>query len=159
MEIQASNPIVPFRETAVKAPDMAPPKTANAPRGTMHGSASHSLATFTVRAVPMPAELTEYLQRNQSIIARLEREMHDHVNGNQQQVSREDETEEELAVAHGELVQKPTVKLEDFWSTFAEVAKKAGGEWERRASHVWAFGPNRIGQNLLLDCRSEGERW
>ncbi|CAG7853063.1 Ribosome assembly protein 1; AltName: Full=EF-2 like GTPase; AltName: Full=Elongation factor-like 1 [Serendipita indica DSM 11827] len=159
VEIQASNPIVPFRETAVKAPDMAPPKTANAPRGTVHGSASHSLATFTVRAVPMPDALTEYLQQNHSIIARLEREMHDRVNGVQQQDSRDEDTEEELAIAHGELFHKPTVKPEDFWTTFTDIAKKAGGEWAKRASHVWAFGPNRTGPNLLLDCRPEGERW
>jgi len=170
VDIQASEPIVPFRETAVKAPEMAPPKAANAPRGTVNGSSSHSLAIFTIRAIPMPEAITSFLQINQSIISRLERESqhegHDHPHPGTEvpdgtTVGGLDgmDVDEEAAVANGELLQKPNVKLEDFWTAFQDVLKGAGGEWAKRASHVWSFGPNRVGPNLLLDCRPEGERW
>ncbi|KAG8798239.1 Cytoplasmic GTPase/eEF2-like protein (ribosomal biogenesis), partial [Serendipita sp. 399] len=178
VDIQASNPIVPFRETAVKAADMAPPKTANAARGTMHGSAAHSLATFTVRAVPMPEVLTSFLLTNQSVVAQLEREArhegHDHAkkeyqennlgpNGEESSVDgstgRDEELDEQMAIVHGEILQKPTVRAEGFWDAFAKIAEEAGGEWIKRTNSVWAFGPNRTGPNLLIDCRPEGERW
>lgn len=168
VDIQASEPIVPFRETAIKASEMAPPKTPNAPRGTVNGSSSHSLATFTVRVIPMPEAITSFLQTNQSIISRLERESqhdgHEHgtdvvPNGNPGDGLDGMDVDEEAAVANGELLQKPNVKLENFWTAFQDVLKGAGGEWAKRASHVWSFGPNRVGPNLLLDCRPEGERW
>ncbi|KAG8836477.1 Cytoplasmic GTPase/eEF2-like protein (ribosomal biogenesis) [Serendipita sp. 400] len=178
VDIQASNPIVPFRETAVKAPDMAAPKTANAARGTLHGIAAHSLATFTVRAVPMPEALTTFLLTNQSVVAHLERvarhEGHDHMKkGHQEGSVRPDgaeasgasqnedseEMDEQMAIVHGEILQKPSVRTEDFWDALIKIAKEVGGDWEKRINSVWAFGPNRIGPNLLIDCRSEGERW
>jgi ribosome assembly protein 1 len=172
VEIQASNPIVPFRETAIKAVDMAPPKTPNAPRGTMHGTTSHSLANFTVRAIPMPESMTTFLQVNQSIISRLEREAQHEGHDHQHQPHSVHENgavegegadgllgDEEAAIANGEIFQRPTVRLEEFWSAFHDVAKAAGGEWGRRVGHVWAFGPNRVGPNVLLDYRPEGERW
>ncbi len=37
-EIQVSAPLVPFRETCVRAPEMAPPKLDGAPRGTVDGN-------------------------------------------------------------------------------------------------------------------------
>ncbi|CAG8760241.1 10288_t:CDS:2, partial [Acaulospora colombiana] len=174
VDIQASEPIVPFRETAIKANDMAPPKTPNAPRGTIHGSSAHSIATYTVRAIPLPQSITTFLQSNQSIIARLERisqhEGHEHErvgppngNGGPGEATTEDafaaETEEEIAISQGELLQKPTVRVESFWPSFVDVMKKAGGEWAKYASQVWAFGPNRTGPNLLLDARPEGSKW
>ncbi|KIM28418.1 hypothetical protein M408DRAFT_329481 [Serendipita vermifera MAFF 305830] len=168
VEIQASNPIVPFRETAVKAADMAPPKTPNAPRGTMHGTASHGIANFTIRAIPMPETMIKFLQVNQSIISKLEREAqhegHDHQNHHHHHPAEGGEAEasladEEAAIANGEILQRPNVRTDEFWDAFYNIAKTAGGEWGRRINHVWAFGPNRVGPNLLLDYRPEGERW
>lgn len=143
---------------------MAPPKTAHAPRGTMHGTAGHAMGNFTVRAIPMPESMTNFLQVNQSLIGRLEREAqheghdHNHPSGEKGEadISLGDE---EAAIANGELLQRPNVRLDEFWDAFHTVAKTAGGEWGRRINHVWAFGPNRVGPNLLLDYRPEAERW
>jgi ribosome assembly protein 1 len=173
VDIQASEPIVPFRETAIKAPDMAPPKTQNAPRGTMHGSSAHSMATFTIRAIPLPQSVITFLQSNQSIIARLEKtsqhEGHeheqkhslsgDHGSGEETKDPFLGETEEEIAIAQGELQQRPTVRVDSFWPEFMDLMRKSGNEWARFASQIWAFGPNRTGPNLLLDARPEGSKW
>ena len=48
--IQASPPLVPFRETCVKAANMAPPKTPGEPRGTMHGTALQGALALTFGA-------------------------------------------------------------------------------------------------------------
>lgn len=180
MEIQASEPIVPFRETAIKVPDMQPSKApningVNAPRGTVQGTTSHNLATYTVRAIPLPEPITTFLQANQSILVKLEKQSqhesdkHEKPNGatavpdgNEgpiQEPGGVEDDDDDIAVSHGELIQKPTVLLEDFWSTFRDICKKAGGEWAKYSNRVWAFGPNRIGPNLLVDNRSENERW
>jgi ribosome assembly protein 1 len=91
VEIQASKPIVPFRETAAKAQgetdrlpyydaslnntlDMAPPKIANAPRGTVQGSSVHNLVNFTIRAVPLPEDILGFVMDNLSVLRRLQRE-------------------------------------------------------------------------------------
>jgi ribosome assembly protein 1 len=182
VEIQASEPIVPFRETAIKVPDMQPSKApningVNAPRGTVQGTASNNAATYTVRAIPLPESITTFLQANQSIIVKLEKqsqhESHKHKhpqngptlttdvlpsNGSSVQ-GEDDEGDDEIDISHGELVQKPTVLLENFWSTFKDICKKEGGDWAKYSNRVWALGPNRIGPNLLVDNRSENERW
>lgn len=147
---------------------MPPSKAVNGPRGTVQGTSSQSVATYTVRAIPLPESITTFLQANQSIIIRLENqsqhESHSHdkldvpvANGSITEA--DDDATDEIAISHGELLQKPTVLLEDFWATFVDICKKAGGEWPKFASRVWAFGPNRIGPNLLIDGRSENERW
>ncbi len=68
IEIQASKPIVPFRETAVKGLEMAPPKIPNAPRGTIHGQSARSVVKFTLRAAPMPESLSAFLKDNFSLV-------------------------------------------------------------------------------------------
>jgi ribosome assembly protein 1 len=94
VEIQASKPIVPFRETAVRAPgtslhpsfqsidfllfiyifflDLPPPKyTPNAPRGTVKASSSQNVVSFTIRAVPMPKEILEFVLDNGRVVGKL----------------------------------------------------------------------------------------
>lgn len=162
IEIQPSEPIVPYRETAVKAPDMAPPKTPNAPRGTVHGSATHGVVKFTIRASPLPEEIVEFVQNNLLVLRKLlrERKLKDQSSEEkgqeEQQQQKEEEEDDELIEGvslHGEVIGKPTVKPEEFWSVFGEVCKKLGGEWEGIADRVWAFGPRTAGGCLLIDAR------
>jgi ribosome assembly protein 1 len=86
---------VPFRETAVRAPgtflplsfrplifllftyilffiDLPPPKyTPNAPRGTVKASSSHNVVSFTIRAVPIPKEILEFVLDNGRVVGKL----------------------------------------------------------------------------------------
>lgn len=166
MEIQASEPIVPFRETAVKAPDMAPPKTPNAPRGTIHGSSAHSLAKFTIRAVPLPEEILSFLRDNLLVLKRLqqERKMREQSSesseAEQQKSSSEhqqsnDDLEEGVSM-YGDVYRKPTVRIEEFWSKLDSLCKKAGPEWQDISERVWAFGPQSAGGCVLVDAREGG---
>ncbi|GAA6034992.1 hypothetical protein JCM8097_002133 [Rhodosporidiobolus ruineniae] len=140
IEITVSPPIVPFRETAVAGVDMALPKTPNHPRGTVLGSVQSGLVTFTLRAVPMPSSITAFLLANTATIRRLQRDR------------RSTEPEEDANEGEGA---EGAVKPEEFWERFEEVLAKAGRDWAGLAEQVWAFGPRRVGPNMLLD-RTEG---
>lgn len=74
VDIQASKPIVPFRETAIKVADLAPPKTPNAPRGTIHGSSAHSVVNFTIHASPLPSPILGFIQDNLLVLKKILRE-------------------------------------------------------------------------------------
>ncbi|KAJ8296482.1 Elongation factor-like GTPase 1 [Rhodotorula toruloides] len=144
IEITVSPPIVPFRETAVAAPEMAPPKTPNQPRGTILGTVQSGLVTFTLRAVPLPSDITDFLNANMSTLKRL------------QQDRRSGKTEEEGDTAATDAPGgAEVVSPEEFWPRFEEVLSKAGREWAGLADKVWAFGPRRVGPNMLVD-RTEG---
>ncbi|KDR82604.1 hypothetical protein GALMADRAFT_238006 [Galerina marginata CBS 339.88] len=147
VEIQASKPIVPFRETAVKAPDMAPTKTSNAPRGTIRGASSHQVVSFTIRASPLPAPILDFILENLATWKTLQ---HDR---KVEQGHLIDEEEQETD-NYGDVIRKPTVGPEQFWDVFAQKCKEVGGEWEGIADKTWALGPQKAGGCLLIDARN-----
>ena len=166
IEIQASKPIVPFRETAVKAPgmiyillgfsrsphalepDMAPPKTPNAARGTIRGASSQNSVSFTIRTVPLPEIIHEFILQNLTTISDL---LQDH---------RADDagggtSELERGGVQGDVVQTPSVKPEQFWAALEAKCKEAGSEWLGVGERIWAFGPHNAGGCLLIDARKD----
>ncbi|KAG8886635.1 Cytoplasmic GTPase/eEF2-like protein (ribosomal biogenesis) [Tulasnella sp. 331] len=149
--IQASKPIVPFREVAVKGLDMAPPKTKDSPRGTVHGSISQSLVTFTIRAVPLPQTVADFLLSNVSILKRLHREGHaqSRKGGKVHAVPTEEYLTENTA--NDEIARQATVRPEEFFEALDKLSKDAGGQWVDIADNVWAFGPHHVGPNVLVD--------
>ncbi|KAI0826878.1 translation elongation factor 2 [Trametes gibbosa] len=151
IEIHASEPIVPFRETAVKGIDMPPPKTANAKRGTMHGAVAHDLLKFTIRAAPLPPAVHEFLLDNLAILRRMQQERKE---GEEERAREEEDAQDDDSYdVQGDYIKKPTIKAEHFWQELEERFKKAGGEWTDVADKVWAFGPQRMGSCVLIDVR------
>ncbi|GAA5871086.1 hypothetical protein JCM16303_001684 [Sporobolomyces ruberrimus] len=144
IEITVSPPIVPFRETAVHGVDMAPTKTQGAQRGTILGSVQSGLVDFAIRAVPLPVDVTNFLAVNMRTLKRLHRD--------RRSGTAEDDSDE----VTGDAVQGvEVVKPEDFWPKLEELLKAAGREWAGLADQIWAFGPRRVGPNMLID-RTEG---
>ncbi|KAJ7459683.1 P-loop containing nucleoside triphosphate hydrolase protein [Mycena latifolia] len=150
VEIQASKPIVPFRETAVKGIDMAPPKTANAPRGTMHGTSSQNIVTFTIRASPLPRLLLDFILQN---LVSLKNLQHERKGGDAAVDDTEIDDEAESNI-DGNIVRKPNVKPEQFWEALRGKCQEAGGEWADIAERLWAFGPQNAGGCILVDARN-----
>ncbi|KZT11987.1 translation elongation factor 2 [Laetiporus sulphureus 93-53] len=145
VEIHASEPIVPFRETAVKAPDMALPKISGARRGTIHGSIPNNLVKFTIRAAPLPKKLTEFLLDNLATL-----KLMDYEQGTERvQLAQENEEYD----VQGEIMRKPSIKPEEFWRALVDVCKEVGGEWADVVDRVWAFGPQRVGSCMLVESR------
>ncbi|KAI0647987.1 translation elongation factor 2 [Trametes meyenii] len=151
INIHASKPIVPFRETAVKGVDMAPPKTPNAKRGTVHGSSAHDFVKFTIRASPLHRVIFEFLVDNLAILRRMQQERKA---GEAERKNEDDDgVDDEDFDMQGEYIKKPTIKAEQFWPLLQEKCKDAGGEWTDIVEKIWAFGPQRMGSCLLIDSR------
>ncbi|BGP37390.1 Cytoplasmic GTPase/eEF2-like protein (ribosomal bioproteinsis) [Rhodotorula kratochvilovae] len=146
IEITVSPPIVPFRETAVQGVDMAPPKTPGQPRGTVLGAVQSGLVTFTLRAAPLPSEVAAFLAANTATLKRLQRD---------RRSGKADEDADVDASAGDAPEGTALVSVEEFWPKLEELLKSAGREWAGLADQVWAFGPRRVGPNLLVD-RTEG---
>ncbi|WWC89559.1 uncharacterized protein L201_004483 [Kwoniella dendrophila CBS 6074] len=142
--IQQSAVIVPYRESAVKAPDMAPPKTAGAPRGTINGSILNGLVTFTVRAIPLPPKIIEFLLSQTSTIGSMMVQKRD-------QGDEEEETQEERDAGEATTEQSRKLTPDQFWTELETMFNKAGPDWAGAADRIWSFGPKRMGANVLLD--------
>lgn len=144
-EIQASEAIVPFRETAIKAPDMAPPKTAGDARGVVLGSLYDGMVTFKLRAVPLPPAVIEFLLAHQNTIGSMLVQRHKDAEHEEDDV---DQREAEAGVR--------TLTPEQFWTELSTRFDKVGGEWAGAADRIWSFGPKRVGANVLLDPIGKG---
>ncbi|KAI0304395.1 P-loop containing nucleoside triphosphate hydrolase protein [Multifurca ochricompacta] len=154
VEIQPSEPIVPFRETAVKASDMAPPKTPGASRGTIHGTSFQNFVTFAIRAVPLPDLIADFLRSNLIIIKRLLADWSRLDSGTSEKV----DDEAEKAATTGDILRVPTVHPNQFWDAFQAKCGEAGPEWAGIVDNIWAFGPQGAGDCLLIDTRKDQER-
>lgn len=139
---------------------MAPPKTAGAKRGTIRSSAAQNMINFSIRAAPLPRTIFDFLRDNLVLLRRMQREKsHEEAPNSaapgQSNEVEYDETEDADEVDfQGEILKRPTVKAEEFWSVLEEKCKDAGTEWADVTGRIWAFGPQKAGTCLLVDSRS-----
>ncbi|KAK0538540.1 Cytoplasmic GTPase/eEF2-like protein (ribosomal biogenesis) [Tilletia horrida] len=163
-EIQSSAPLVPFRETAIKAPEMPAPKTEGAPRGTVISSVAGGIVKYTVRGVPLPQDVTRFLLANATTIRRL---MQDRERRHPGGAATGDATPAATATAtaggldageddigHDQALgdDGPRATTKDkFWAELEQLLAKAGPEWAGVADQIWSFGPRRVGANILVD--------
>jgi len=149
IEITVSPPIVPFRETAVVVQESS--TSSNVPRGTIQGSVQSNLVEFTIRAVPLPSFITQFLIANQKTLKRLQQRSSttdsEAVSSDQVQVVVE-EGDEEAAVE---------VKPEEFWDKLESLLNRANGNGNGKdfvglnCESIWSFAPKRVGPNILFD--------
>lgn len=157
-EIQAGEPIVPYRETVVDAAEMAPPKDKNLPRGTVIGVAASKQITIRLRVRPLPSAVTEFLEKNARAIRRLyseRRAEEDNQRGgldDQDASSRDDANH--APTADGSLFSLHEFK-ENLRTVFAK-EKEESEIWADVVEKIAAFGPRRIGPNLLVDVTEHG---
>uniref|UniRef100_A0A8C4Z1M8 Elongation factor like GTPase 1 n=1 Tax=Gadus morhua TaxID=8049 RepID=A0A8C4Z1M8_GADMO len=159
IEITASKPIIPFRETVVRPPklDMVNEelgrqhKTAiihqvkeEAPQSrfsdTLHVdpgglvtiTTPNRLATVGVCALPLPTEVTCLLEASSELVRTLE------------QVN--------MSLREGRSLTVSPRTLEDIAHLKARLAALLQGhKWKNAVEHIWAFGPRRYGPNILLN--------
>lgn len=137
------------------------------------GTAVQGAVKFTLRAIPLPTEIIEFLQANISIIKKLgelsgSQDLHRHqqlassvgetigseTTAREAEEVGEDDSYEPANALSGEVERKPTVKLPDFWQALAKLLDAAGQDWRDTADKIWSFGPYHYGPNILLDRRS-----
>ena len=142
--------MVPFRETIVSAAEMPPPKSKDLPRGTVVTTTASSYVSVRIHTRPLPDKVVEFLNKNVASAKKL------------YEASRSEASPESAKELSGGLVslQDATAKilsLEEFRAglkeAFAksEIADKDKEVWAGVIDKIIAFGPKRIGPNILVD--------
>ncbi|KAI9827788.1 MAG: Cytoplasmic GTPase/eEF2-like protein (ribosomal biogenesis) [Thelocarpon impressellum] len=138
-EIQAGEPIVPYRETIVNAPEMVASKDKDLPRGEVIGLTTSKQVTIRLRVRPLPAAVTLFLVKNAAAI----KELYSEKRGRD---GERDGTEREtLSQARG--VQVPLLSLADFKIGLSKAFEDIKGDrevWMDVVDRIAAFGPKRL---------------
>ncbi|KAG0277351.1 Cytoplasmic GTPase/eEF2-like protein (ribosomal biogenesis) [Linnemannia gamsii] len=161
IEISMSEPIVPFRETAIDAPAQIVTSSAMAvneaqgrdqvaklisksetgARGTIVATTPNRHVRFVVRTVPIPEDIKKYLSDNAEQIQAYVEDNGGIAKNNSGVAVLTGEVET------GEKAKAQKKLLEELTPLFA----KAGEEWKGREKDILAFGPRRVGPNLLIN--------
>lgn len=156
IEIHASEPIVPFRESIVHA-DLSTNKEKEGvmvPRGLSEIKINSKFLTLKVQTVPLPSRVTEFLTKHAAAIkAIVEEKLAKKSSKAEDEEVEQEETGDAAPVVGSTLL---TVKeLEQLLKQEFAEAKKEGGPfvqlWDNIVDQIWAFGPRRIGSNLLIN--------
>lgn len=140
IEIQVSPPIVPFRETVVLSEDA----TNN---GFVEIESPNKSFTLGLRLVPLPPKVYAFLNEHSNTIRALQLKNH-------RKISEIDETINESinevdVLANDSII---TLTLESFTDRLQELFKKTKDpKWNNVLDNILAFGPNRIGPNMLIN--------
>ncbi|XP_059362412.1 elongation factor-like GTPase 1 [Carassius carassius] len=157
IEISASEPIIPFRETVIRPPkmDMVNEDLGKQQKvavihqlkeeqmknhegiqvdstGLVTLTTSNKMATIGVRAIPLPEEVTRFLEDNVELIRTME----------QFSLFAWEDMTLDINQKILENIQDFKVKLE---------SNLQGHKWRGAVEHIWAFGPRRCGPNILLN--------
>lgn len=155
-DIQPGEPIVPYRETIVKAEEMEPPKNKDLPRGTAIAVTASKSVSVKLRVRPLPANVTEFLIKNGASIRRLYAEKQ----AQEDTSKEEDEVEKDEAADLGNETgqERSNLTLEELrqqlQAAFDEV-KDEKEVWHKVVPKICSFGPRRVGPNLFIDDTGE----
>ncbi|RMJ12755.1 hypothetical protein CDV36_007578 [Fusarium kuroshium] len=146
-DIQPGAPLVPYRETIVRAEEMRPPANKELGRGAVVATTSSKQVTISLRVQPVPSDVTEFLLKNADAIKRL----HD-------RKAKVEESEGEEIAAETDVAAGNTLSVEDFKKQLKEKLESGKGRenWKDRIDKIVAFGPRRTGPNLLIDATADG---
>ena len=153
-EIQAGEPIVPYRESIVNALEMVATREKDLPRGTAVGVTTSKQVTIRLRVRPLPTPVTEFLESNSSAIRRLYAEKKAEEESHLGSVYDPEETGDASGDVQSNAVPSGLSSLEDFKkalkSVFAEEQEQSEA-WSDVIENIVAFGPRRTGPNILVD--------
>ncbi|KAK9453620.1 P-loop containing nucleoside triphosphate hydrolase protein [Dipodascopsis uninucleata] len=155
VEIQSSQPIVPYRETIVRTNEMAAPKSSDLGRGGVVLNIVGMCIKLRIR--PLPKEVTELLITKRNTIQKLRqnRRLHNNINklgdASAEQIQEATEQDEDDDLMAGE---RP-LTAEDFRHRL-EVAFGKSSEWSRAVDKICVFGPKHVGPNMLMDYSRNG---
>lgn len=153
-DIQTGQTIVPYRETIINAPEMAPPKNPEVGRGGVVVVSPSKQLTMRLRVVPLPSAVTEFFTKQVGTIKRLQSEQRttaddaDGATGVSQPVETSDATDE---AREGSILSLQEFRQE-LTKLFEENGKDDKELWTDIVDKIIAFGPRRIGPNILIDA-------
>jgi ribosome assembly protein 1 len=162
-EVQAGAPIVPYRETIVRAEEMRPPVNKDLGRGVVVGVTSSKQVSVTLRVRPLPSDVTTFLVKNAGSIKRLysdrraAEEPRD--NSSPERAAEHVTIQDEAAEGDDELSRARKVLSSE--ELGRELQSQFDGEkgrldtWKGVVDRIVSFGPRRTGPNLLIDATKE----
>lgn len=161
-DIQTGEAIVPYRETIVNAPEMAPPKNPEFGRGSVLPVSTSKQMTIRLRVVPLPEAVTDFLSKQVGTIKRLQSEKRtatEEISGADvseaagQNIQALESTDVDAA---GEPRKGNVLSLREFRieldKVFDQEIKDDKELWKDVVDRITAFGPRRVGPNILIDA-------
>lgn len=150
-DIQAGAPIVPYRETIVRAEEMRPPANKELGRGTIVSSTSSKQVNLTLRVQPLPTNVTDFLLKNGDAIRRL-------YNVRNLVEEEGEESNEDAIEADTELTAGAALSVEELKTQLQKELETGKGRegWKGLVDRIAGFGPRRTGPNLLIDATKDG---
>ena len=156
-EIQAGEPIVPFRETIVRAEEMKLPANKELGRGTVIATTTSKQVTLRLRVRPLPAEVTEFLGKNATAIKRFYSDRQAAEKRTDQKHSQDSSEQED--VDEDDLVDNSKIlSLAEFKKQLQATFESVKGQreiWANAVEQITAFGPRRTGANILIDATND----
>ncbi|KAL4953989.1 P-loop containing nucleoside triphosphate hydrolase protein [Aspergillus filifer] len=152
-EIQTGQTIVPYRETIVNAPEMAPPKNSELGRGGVLTVSPSKQLTVRLRVVPLPEAVTEFFTKHVGTLKRLQSEKR--TAKTEGELPSDSTQQEEATDAAGEAREVTLLSLDEFKTELSKVfgeIKEDKELWKNVVDKIIAFGPRRIGPNILVDA-------
>ncbi|KAJ5347569.1 Translation elongation factor EFG/EF2 [Penicillium brevicompactum] len=151
-EIQTGEAIVPYRETIVHGPEMAAPKNPDLGRGAVLSVSASKQMTLRLRVVPIPEAVTEFLTKQVGTIKQLQLEKRSESEG-----KTDAEKEAEAVVdGTGEAPEGQILSKQEFREgldrVFNDEVKEDKELWKNVVDRITAFGPRRVGPNILVDA-------
>lgn len=164
IKLNVSAPIVPFRETIVIPPTVdrvneaivsetssTQPKQNEAEEGSegvrnvldkekglIEIRTANKLCSVYIRAMPLPEDVTQLLDKKSDLIKILV------AVSSATSITERRQLAEQVKLSTREA-------LKGFYQELCSAFKEAGSEWDGSADDIWAFGPRRVGSNVLLN--------
>ncbi|KAJ4362364.1 Cytoplasmic GTPase/eEF2-like protein (ribosomal biogenesis) [Neocucurbitaria cava] len=158
-EIQAGEAIVPYRESIVAAAEMNPPKDPNLPRGTVIGETASKHVSVRLRVRPLPPSVTEFLGKNAGAIKRLYSEKRAEEEGQHAGIHTPHGADDDGIQEAEQREIGQSLDFAEFKKQLKEAFAEAKGQkdiWADVIEKITAFGPRRIGPNILVDATKAG---
>ncbi|EHL00479.1 putative Ribosome assembly protein 1 [Glarea lozoyensis 74030] len=157
-EIQAGEPIVPYRETIVRADEMKPPANKDLGRGTVIAVSTSKQITIRLRVRPLPKEVSDFLIKNASAIKHLYSERQSEEKSKKAGEAAPDDSDsadidEDVTVDAAQSMSLPEFKKQ--LSAVFEGVKGPRDIWANAVEKIAAFGPRRVGPNILIDTTEQ----
>ncbi|GAP86532.1 putative elongation factor 2 [Rosellinia necatrix] len=153
-DIQAGAPIVPYRETIVRAEEMRPPANKDLGRGAVVGVTSSKQVSITLRVRPLPQNVTEFLLKNAASVKRVYSEQ-DGIDQDENNGELQDQQNIEI---DGDIIESKALSVDDFKKKLGETLESSKGRetWKGIVDKIVSFGPQRVGPNILIDATKDG---
>ncbi|KAF6807458.1 Ribosome assembly protein 1 [Colletotrichum sojae] len=150
-DIQAGAPIVPYRETIVRAEEMRPPANKELGRGVVVGTTSSKQVSIRIQVRPLPTDVTDFLLKNGDVIKRM------YSDRKAEAEAEEDADAGSKIEADTDLTAGKTMSLDEFKQKLQTALETGRGReaFKNATDRIAAFGPRRTGPNLLIDATKD----